>query len=231
METKQRFALPVLIGLAALALACGITSGIGEELSDVQQSLGTARAELTEMAPTLQAQATLIVGQVTESGPEFNATLTAVVGTADALGGSVDLPEIGIDQPTIGADMVATAGAQEGGLPQYTGGDSMQTTLLELIPLNVQQQASIASGVEAHNWVFEGQGGQTVVVNVTGLNGADPRARLIDPDGAVLVEMDDIDLDAGKKDVSIVTKLPVTGLYTVRVDLIAPGDYQIIIEG
>ncbi len=226
---RTRHALFILIGLAALALACGITSGIGEELSGVQQTLEAAGAELTELAPTLQAQATLIIGQVTESGPELNATLTAIVGTADALGG--ELPDIGDVQATIDANAVATAGAQEGGLPHYTGGDSMQTTLLQLIPLNMQQQATIASGSEAHNWLFEGQGGQRVTVNVTGLNGADPRARLIDPDGAVLIEMDDIDLDAGKKDVSIITKLPVTGLYTVRVDLIAPGDYQIVVEG
>ncbi len=229
MKTKQRFALPVLIGLAALALACGITSGIGEELTGVQESFGTAGAELTEIAPTLQAQATLIVGQVTESGPEMNATLTAIVGTADALG--VDLPEIDLSQATISADMIATVAAGGAGLPYYTGGDSMQTSLLQMIPLNFQQQASIASGDEAHNWIFEGQGGQSITISVTGLNGADPRARLIGPDGSVLIEMDDLDLDTGKKDVMIATKLPVTGLYTVRVDLIAPGDYQIIVEG
>ncbi len=112
-------------------------------------------------------------------------------------------------------------------LPVFDLDDGYDTTLVQLIDINVPYTSSFSSVFDAHNWLFKGTAGQDIQIVSTG-DGVDTRARLIDPDGDLLVEED----DTMGIDPWIVTTLPVDGLYTVRIDTWSEGVYaMIVIEG
>ena len=77
---------------------------------------------------------------------------------------------------------------------------------------------------EAHNWEFEGTRGQQVTIEVDGIGGSDPRARLISPRGRVVARDDD---GGGGLDAKITATLPADGTYTVRIDMFTAGEYRL----
>ncbi len=108
-ERRFRLALPTLVGLMLLALACtcpcslsnlagiqatasmaqGTLEAVQGTLSVAQGTLEAAATEAGAYLPTAQAEMTRIVGAVTQNAPAYEASLTSVVATADALAGRV----------------------------------------------------------------------------------------------------------------------------------------------
>lgn len=106
-------------------------------------------------------------------------------------------------------------------------GDSLATTGGGTVSVGESVTGEIADSSQAHDWQFEGTEGQFVVVNVYGDGESDPRARLVTPDGKVLVRND----DGGEGfDVYISATLPADGTYTVRVDMFGGGTYTLTLD-
>ncbi|MBN1120322.1 MAG: PPC domain-containing protein [Anaerolineae bacterium] len=114
-------------------------------------------------------------------------------------------------------------------LPLFDMDDGYDTTLLQLIDINIPYSSTFNSVFDAHNWLFEGSAGQDIQVYATGIDEeVDTRARLIDPDGNLLTEED----DTMGVDPWITITLPDDGLYTVRIDTWSTGAYgMIVMEG
>ncbi len=177
----------------------------------------TLEAQMTQYAPTLQAQAAQFASQSSQQTAEANQSPQVIPPT----GGAVTT------EP--GSDQAATS-VSSGDLPVFTGGDDYDTTLVERIALGETRTATLGEGelFHAHNWLFEGHAGQAVTISVTGIGGADPSAKLIDPGGNVLSRQQDV--DASNVNVVITYTLPMDGIYTIRVDVWVPGDYTVSIQ-
>jgi len=111
--------------------------------------------------------------------------------------------------------------------PVYTGGDSFATTSIETLAVGQTAAGGINSVFQAHNWLFEGRAGQPVTIRVDGQGRCDPRAALIGPDGQVIAQDDD---NGGGRSALIMASLPVSGVYTVRVDVWVEGSYTLLIR-
>ncbi len=109
----------------------------------------------------------------------------------------------------------------------YDGNDGLDTAQCFVIAPGESGTANLDTLFEAHNWTFEGEAGQMVTIRVNGEDEADPRAKLIDPEGNVLIEDDD---SGGGWNALINATLPSTGTYTIRVDVFAEGSYTVSVE-
>ncbi len=204
-----------ILMLAALACTCGPLSG----LTGIQATLGAAGAtfeavstQVQEELPTAEAAATQLFGQLTQEAPAFNATMTAVMATANAAG-----------QPPVGTG--------PGGAPIYDGGDGYTTTVVQEIAVGqTSAPTAITSLFDAHNWLFQGTAGQTVTIRVSGLGDCDPRLKLIDPNGNIIGEDDDSGGGTNGYDALLTVTLPMDGIYTVRVDVWSTGQYTVTIQ-
>jgi hypothetical protein len=231
------YALLGLLALALAALACGSLNLAGLQTtleSAVEEVAPTLEAQMTLIGPSLQAYTTEIAGQATQHAPELALTLTAVVGTADALGDPAFLAtgEALMTQAAGTAQAVfAAGGAGAEGPPIYDGGDGYATIMVETIALNAPRTVSLPAISQAHNWLFMAAPNQTVHITVTGAGECDPRVHLIGPDGHVIYQMDDIDTSGRNYNVDFTYTLPVEGLFTIRVDAIVPGEYTITVGG
>ncbi len=202
--------------LAALACTCGPLAGLGplREAVETGATLGAAQATIgsvmEEYGPTLEAQMT-----------EFGPTLVA--------GATQHGPEL----QTLEAAALATAAAmQQSGLPglppnMLDGGDGLATTGGGTIALGGSVTGTLGTLFEAHNWVFEGQAGQTVTIRVNAVGDTDPRVKLLDPSGSVIAEDDD---SGGGLNARLTAVLPLGGTYTIRVDVYVPGEYTASLE-
>jgi hypothetical protein len=203
----------VALVLAALACTCGPLT----EVASISQTLVAVGGTVEEYYPTLQ-------GQLTELGPTIAAGATDIAEAATQYGPTV------IAMETIAAATAAAIGgtAQPGGPPAYDGGDGLETTRVETIAPGQTLTGTLTGLYEAHNWLFEGQAGQTVTITVEAVGDSDPRLRLLDPSGNVIGEAD----DTGTGDLSarLTITLPVSGTYTARVDVFAAGDYRITVQ-
>ena len=75
---------------------------------------------------------------------------------------------------------------------------------------------------------FQARGGQRVRVQVTGGDGLDPVAALLGPDGAVMIEVDDVNGDLNP---SFVVPIPADGTYTVRVNgYLSSGPFALAVD-
>jgi hypothetical protein len=131
------------------------------------------------------------------------------------------------------AALACTCGSLTGtgagsGPNEFDGGDGLDTTGGgELTVGGGAQSATLNDLYEAHNWVFDGQAGQSVTIHVNAQGDADPRAKLLDPDGNVIAEDDD---GGGGYNSLITATLPETGTYTVRVDVFSEGAYSVSVD-
>lgn len=78
--------------LVALACTCGPLSQLSSVRATAAVAQNTVEAVATEFGkslPTLEAEMTQLVDKVTQNAPMYEASLTAVVATADALAGRV----------------------------------------------------------------------------------------------------------------------------------------------
>ncbi|GAB4483053.1 MAG: hypothetical protein Kow00124_32290 [Anaerolineae bacterium] len=235
MSQLKLSALAGLIAAAALlvsGLACA--SVPVEVLGEVEATLVQVATLADEALPTIQAEMTRLAAEFTANAPSYYATLTAVVGTARSV---VDDPALQATAAALMTTVAETAqpllpGANvtrpvpEGELPRYDGGDGLNTVFVSPLRYDIEMASRVESVVDAHNWVFAGIQGSTVTVRVSGGEGANLRARLFGPDGALLASEDDTE---GLDPVIRVT-LPADGLYTVRVDAWAPGAYTISVR-
>jgi hypothetical protein len=111
--------------------------------------------------------------------------------------------------------------------PIYDGGDGYQTSAVYTLEIGGIGSDTLDTLSEAHNWLFEGQEGQTVNITVSGQGISDPRARLLDPQGNVIAEDD----DSGEGlDAFISHTLAESGLYTIRIDVFQVGPYSISLD-
>jgi hypothetical protein len=110
---------------------------------------------------------------------------------------------------------------------RYSDIDGYNTTRNEDIAFGEKHEGTITSLNEAHNWDFEGAAGQTVTISVFGFDSCDPRIKLINPDGIVLAEDDD---GGGGSNSLIIYDLPLEGKYTVRIDALTEGTYEISLQ-
>jgi hypothetical protein len=202
--------------LAGLACTCGPLNGL---TGGIQATVGAAGAtfeavstQVQEELPTAEAAATQLYGQLTQEAPALNATMTAIMATANAAG-----------QPP-----VVTG---PGGAPVYDGGDGYETTLVQEITVGQTSAPTQINGLfEAHNWLFQGTAGQTVTIRVSGLGDCDPRFKLIDPNGDIIGDDDDSGGGANGYDALLTITLPMSGTYTVRVDVWSTGQYTVTVQ-
>ncbi len=213
-------AITAALLLAALACTCGPLS----RLTNVQATLGAAagtlgalggtvgeyyptlEGQLTQLGPTVAAEATQIAEAATRFGPTAIAMETAAAATAAAI-----MRQVGTLQP-----------------PVYDGGDGLQTTLIAYLALGETRTASLQDLYSAHSWLFEGVAGQQVTIRVNAVGGSDPRLRLIDPQGNVIAENDNA--AEGGLSAEIALTLPLSGVYTARVNMFVPGEYSIVVR-
>jgi hypothetical protein len=215
----------LLAGLACTCMPLSTVDLLGENPEVPEQSDGlTLAAQLTEIVPTIEAEATSFFGEATQHAPDLDATMTAVVATADALGDTSEL------QATLDVQLTAFAATVDAALE---GEDFEIPDTLDDLPVTgggtltiggEPEAATLDSIFEAHDWTFDGEAGQSVTIDVMAQGDTDPRARLIDPSGDLLVEDDD---GGDGYNARIVTTLPETGTYTVRVDVFTVGTYSI----
>ena len=102
-------------------------------------------------------------------------------------------------------------------------GDAYQTGSSLPINFGEAMPAQLATKEQAHNWLFEGTSGETVTIRVEALSG-DPNMRLFDPN----LRQVGADDDGGGELSSLLTMtLPETGTYTIRINLIEIGQYEV----
>jgi hypothetical protein len=105
--------------------------------------------------------------------------------------------------------------------------DALDTTGGGTVAVGESVTGEIADSSQAHDWHFEGTEGQFVIINVYGDGEADPRARLVTPDGKLLARDD----DGGEGyDAYFSATLPADGTYTIRVDMFGGGTYTLTLE-
>lgn len=109
--------------------------------------------------------------------------------------------------------------------PIFDGGDGYNTTLAQWY--TGPTSGTFSSLLDAHNYVFEAQAGDSVIIEVTGENETDTRVKLIDPEGNVLAEEDDTH---DRDPYVVMDSLPASGVYTARVDTWDEGSYEITIS-
>ncbi len=206
--------------LAALACTC-LPLG---QLADVQGTLGAAGGTLGALGGTVEEYYPTLEAQLTQLGPTLAAEATQVAEAATLLGPTV------IAMETAAAATAAAVMTQVGTLqpPVYDGGDGLQTTLVEHIALGETRTASLQDFYSAHNWLFEGVTGEQVTIRVNAVGGSDPRVRLIDPQGNVIAENDNV--AEGDLSAEITLTLPLNGVYTARVDMLVTGEYSIVVR-
>jgi hypothetical protein len=218
----------LLAGLACTCMPLSTVDLLGENANEVpEQSDGlTLAAQLTEIVPTIEAEATSFFGEATQHAPDLDATMTAVVATADALGDTSEL------QATLDVQLTAFAATVDAAFEGdeldpsfFDTGDWLEITGGGTLTVGGEpQSATLNSLEEGHDWTFDGEAGQAVTIDVVAEGDTDPQARLLDPSGDLLV----LDDDGGDGyNARIVTTLPETGTYTVRVDVFTEGTYSI----
>jgi len=110
-----------------------------------------------------------------------------------------------------------------GGLDGVTNeyGDIFMTSATYEIAIGESGMGKLESSVEANNWTFEGEAGQTVSIEVVGAvdidQTADPRVQLFDPSDEQLGEATDISVF--DQNAILTQTLPVDGTYTIRVTM------------
>ena len=222
--------------LALAALACGLPGG----LPGAEQTVGAAATGVSEQLPTLEAQFTQFASELTRNAPALDATATVVEATLQALGSEVGQGELltavagTLAPPTTvsggggGTGLpTPTLSAPGGGPTIFDGGDGYDTTLVNTISIGQTASGEITATFEAHNWLFEGVGGQVVTIRVESQGEADPFVKLINPDGVVIAQNDDY---GGTFNALITVTLPLSGTYTIRVTAWSPGAYTISLE-
>ena len=115
-------------------------------------------------------------------------------------------------------------------LSTYDGGDGLATVGGGTITPGSQQTGTLESLFEAHNWSFNGQEGQQVTIWAKGHGAANPRIKLIDPDGVVVAQDNDSGGGPRGTDALLVVTLRTSGSYTIRVDMFDTGQYTLILE-
>lgn len=149
---------------------------------------------------------------------EMESALDEAVGTLQA---TADVPTLAVEFGSPGDG--EAAGDYDGEI--FDGGDGYNTTLAQWY--TGPTSGTFASLLDAHNYVFEAQSGDSVIVEVTGDNETDTRIKLIDPEGNVIAEEDDTN---DRDPYVVVDSLPASGVYTARIDTWDEGSYQIVIS-
>jgi len=88
------------------------------------------------------------------------------------------------------------------------------------------------TGDDLHDWTFDGSAGEYVTVILTPLDDEmDVTIRLLDPDGTVLIDLDDA--FSGETEVLLDYELPADGEYTIQVEEFygQAGDYDLELQG
>jgi len=99
----------------------------------------------------------------------------------------------------------------------YETGSSLAINFGDSIP------AQLATREQAHNWLFEGTGGETITIRVNALSG-DPNMRLFDPNMREIGADDD---SGGDLSSELTITLPESGMYTIRINLFEIGQYEV----
>lgn len=103
-------------------------------------------------------------------------------------------------------------------------GDVWDTGSAASIGFDESIPAQIATLQQAHNWTFEGTAGSAVTITVQALGGSDPNMRLFDPNLQQIGADDDSNGELGAL---LTTTLPVDGVYTIRINMISIGQYEL----
>lgn len=103
-------------------------------------------------------------------------------------------------------------------------GDVWETGSSAPISMGAAVPAQIASLQQAHNWTFEASAGQAITIRVQALGGSDPNMRLFDPDQLQIGADDD---SGGELSALLTTTLPADGTYTIRINMIQIGQYEV----
>lgn len=107
--------------------------------------------------------------------------------------------------------------------------DGIDADLTEQIGIGETRSASSTDVFEVHDWQFEAEAGQEFAIRAEPLTNADPRLRIIDGQGNILVENDDFDT-TGDRSAQVRFFVPADGTYIARVDFFTVGDYSLSIE-
>jgi hypothetical protein len=223
-----------------LIVAAGLIAGCKGRGND-ENADATAQAE--GRLPTLEAQLTQFSIQLTQNPDIFNTPATVVIATPEGnLGTPVDPDAFLTSVAQTNAPFYGSGGSGgavtgggsgdgnldyvgTGGTPGFDGGDSHDTTAVNVLTPGQSIQGELSMPFDAHNWLYEGKAGEYVTIKVIGPD-ADPRVSLIGPDGTLLFENDDI-IQNVDVNASIVAILPTDGVYTVRVTSWNTGSYTL----
>jgi len=189
----------VMFGFLILTLAA--IACVCGPISQAQQAVATGQAAATAIDQTL---------------PTVNAALTLAAETG--------LDNIGDNPNPTGS----TANVNGQSVTVCDAGDGLNTNNVQQINVGETKPGQINGLFGADNWVFQGTAGQTVTITVTGIDGADPRAYLVDPSCTNIDEQDD-NFGPSNTDAQITATLASTGWYTIRIDVfdVGTGNYQV----
>ncbi len=230
-----------VIGWALIAVAGLIAGCKGRSNDEIAEATSQAEGRL----PTLEAQMT----QFGVQNPEmFNTPATVVIATPGAESGEAQsetdpdafLTNVALTNAPFygsGGGVVGGGGGSGDGIPAYVGtggtpgfdgGDSHDTTAVNVVTAGKQIQGELSMPFDAHNWLYEGKTGEYLTIKVIGPD-ADPRVSLIGPSGALLFENDDtiqgVDVNS-----TIAAILPADGTYTIRVTSWNTGSYTLTVS-
>jgi hypothetical protein len=106
----------------------------------------------------------------------------------------------------------------------------LDSTRMGNVGIGSPVSAELDTIFEAHDWTFAGEEGQVITIRCEAAPGedTDPRINLLAPDGTAIA-MDD---DSGNGYNSAIRnfRLPVTGAYTIKVDIFTAGEYILSVD-
>lgn len=113
-----------------------------------------------------------------------------------------------------------------------TGGnnDGVSADLTEVIAIGETRSASSTDVFDVHDWSFEASASQEFAIRAAAIGDSDPRLRIIDGRGNILVENDDFETTGDDLSAQVRFFVPEDGTYVARVDFFEIGDYALSIE-
>jgi len=103
--------------------------------------------------------------------------------------------------------------------------DGIEPEIDEEIEVGDTVNAGTSDIFEVHEFRFEAEAGQEIVVRAQAIGETDPRLRLLDSEGFVYLENDDT--SDGSRSAEVTFIVPSAGVYTAQVDFFHVGDYTL----
>ncbi|NDJ33528.1 MAG: hypothetical protein GYB64_02595 [Chloroflexi bacterium] len=129
----------------------------------------------------------------------------------------------------VAAVLVGIGFSNQPDVPRVMPVSDAHRTVYEAIIERGQTTSSEINGLyDAHNYLLTVEAPDTIVVTVSGVDGANPEVYLYAADGETILGYDDD--SAGGQDAQLTGELPIAGTYIIRVRMWEPGSYVLRVE-